>query len=364
MTAGVAGRLSGSGAAAAAVHEPAGGARGRRPADGPAPHGQLALAGDVGTAARDGLVVQLAGGLPLAGAADAIGSAAALATAWRRLGERALDRIPGGWLAVVWDEPARTLVCARSPRGFRRLFWRADGDGLRFGTALADVVGPVRRLNEDFLVELLANRVTTRDETPFAGVHRLPAGHLLRARPGEPPTVRRWHDPSPGEPLDVDRAEAARLLRRQLETVIAEHVPATTGVLVSGGLDSNTVLAVARRVVAPERDRVVGCSMVFPGQPHDESAWLDAVDRHHPEPVWRLVARDYDWSAWRDWSAASLLPPLRPNIAKSDPAVRLLAAAGIRGVLTGEGGDDWFGSGPLHWPGLLRRGQVRRVLGA
>ncbi|HYN95041.1 MAG TPA: asparagine synthase-related protein, partial [Pilimelia sp.] len=201
---------------------------------------------------------------------------------------------------------------------------------------------------------------TTDEGTPWRGVYRLPPGHLLTAGPGRGPDIRRWHSPAvPTRPATV--AEAVEELRDRLTAVVADYVPATgAGVLVSGGIDSNSVLAVARRVAGTDRP-VVGCSLVFPGEPHDESPWLDHLDRMAPEPVRRLLPPPYDWAGWRAWSAATLLPPLRPNAALAESAADVLHAHGIGTVLTGEGGDDWFGGGPLHWPGLARRGRLAGI---
>lgn len=311
----------------------------------------------------DGVVVVLLGGLAGTGDSQAIRSGVGLAAQWARHGERCLARVAGEWLAVVWDPRTATLTCARSARGYLRLFWCADGRGLRFATGLGELLppGPGNRcIDEGFLAEMLVNSLTSYTATPFVGVSRLPDGHLLEAGPTRAPRVRPW----PGAaftPLAVSPAEAVPELRRRLETVVADHVVADgagAGVFVSGGIDSNAVLAVARQATRS----VVGCSWVFPGQPHDESTWLDDLDRRSPDPVWRFLPRDYEWDSWRQWAASSLEPPLRPNIAMSDALLPLLCTAGVSRMLTGEGGDDWFGGGPLHWPALVRRGRLPTLL--
>ena len=291
-----------------------------------------------------------------------ISTGLALATAWRQAGAGCLTRILGEWIAVVWDQGSQTLSCARSAHGHAPLFWRADSETLHFATSMADLVpsGATRRLDEGFLAELLANRVTTHTETPFIGLRRLAPGHLLTAAPGRRPRVTRWHKPTPTAPPS-DHGELIRWLRWTIETVVADHIPASgVGVLVSGGIDSNAVFAVARNIA--QDHRVEGYSMVFPGQDHDESRWLDLVDRGPSGPTHRLTPPAYDWSGWRAWSATSLLPPLRPNAALNDAVIATVAAAGLRQVLTGEGGDDWFGGGPLHWPALLRTGHAAQLI--
>jgi asparagine synthase (glutamine-hydrolysing) len=341
------------------------------PARGPVAHtiesGPLAVTteGPASITTVDGVAVALLGGLTGSGDPDAIGSAAVLAAQWQRHGDRCLARLRGEWLAVVWDSRTGTLTCARSARGFRRLFWQTDGRVLRFATGLGDLLPPGagnRRLDEGFLAEMLVNTVTTHSGTPFVGVYRLPGGHLLEAGPTLAPRVRRWLA-AEDSPDQIDAAEAVPELRRRLEAVLADHVTGDggrAGVFVSGGIDSNAVLAVARQAT----DTVVGCSWVFPGQPHDESSFLDALDSRSADPVWRFHPREYEWDRWRRWSRTSLEPPLRPNVAMSDAMIPLLATAGVSRMMTGEGGDDWFGGGPMHWPALVRQGRLPTLVAA
>lgn len=323
------------------------------------------IAGDGGAAVHQvgTLATALVGALPVRSDPSAVSDSATLAASWARDGEKCLYRIHGQWLAVVWDARARTLTCARSAHGLRRLFWRRDADALRYSTDLATLLpagGPPRPLNEAFLVEMLANAITTDDETPFHEVHRLPAGHVLRATWGGGVSVSRWHSYPPAASTATTHLEAGRELRHRLDTVLPDYLNAATAVLVSGGIDSNAVLALARRAAGPGT-RVVGCSLVYPGMPCDESTWVDVADRTAPEPAWRVCAPAYDWSRWRSWSAGSLQPPPRPHTASMDTAVQTLARAGIRTVLTGEGGDDWFGGGPTHWPSMILRGGLAAV---
>jgi asparagine synthase (glutamine-hydrolysing) len=334
-----------------------------RPYVPPARDGTAVASGPLSLDVRSGTVQQSAhltvariGGLPGSRgfAGDAILDAGALLSAAR------LER--GDWLAVLWEPGTCRLTCIRSAHGRLRLFWHRHGDALRFSTRLADLFptgGPPRRLDEDILADMLANRMTTYDRTPFAGLWRLPAGHLLEADTAGAVRVRRWHHPTV-TPLRVDHETAVRELRARLNAVLIDHVdPAGTGVLVSGGVDSTSVLAFARRAAGAAP--VAGCALIFPGQRHDESHWLDVVDEHTHDPVYRLVARKYDWPMWTEWSARTLLPPLRPNAATMDAAEASFAAAGIRVVLTGEGGDDWFSGPPLHWPRDIAAGRMGRV---
>jgi asparagine synthase (glutamine-hydrolysing) len=98
--------------------------------------------------------------------------------------------------------------------------------------------------------------------------------------------------------------------------------------------------------------------MVFPGRPHDESRWIDAVEEHLGLPVLRVKPGAYDWDHWRAWTARTLDTPPRPNLALATSVREAAAAEGLSVLLSGEGGDDWFTGWRSHWPDLRHAGHL------
>jgi len=287
------------------------------------------------------------------------------AASYRDHGEDGFDRLAGDWVSVVWDPSRGRLVCARAALAMRRLLTWHDGRRFVFGTELTQLVaaGVPARLNQAFLGELLCRALTTFHETLVGGVERLPAGQLAAAAVGRRPLRRRFDTLRSvvAAPTPVDRDQAAAGLRPRLERAVAAAVDDdVTGVLVSGGVDSSSVTALAQRLAAaggsPGRLRPV--AVTFPGEAHDESGWLDALDEHLGSRTLRLLPDAYDWERWRAWTALTWEPPPFPTAALLCGALRPLAEQGVRVVLTGEGGDDWFRGWRWHWPDLLRTGQV------
>jgi asparagine synthase (glutamine-hydrolysing) len=321
-----------------------------------------------------GLVVALDGGLGGsggggrgggAGGGAPAGDAAWLLGRYQRDGEGRFDGLAGDWVTAVWDGPRRRLVCARGMLSLRRLLTWCDGRTFVFGTELRHLLaaGAPARLHQPFLAELLARSVTTFHETLLAGVERLPAGELVVATVGGLP-VRRGFDTlrsvrAAARAVDLDTAATG--LRPRLEAALAAALDGdATGVLVSGGVDSSAVTALARRLGATgrSRGRLVPVAVVFPGAAHDESAWLDELDGHLGTRTQRLLPAPYDWDRWRASTALAWEPPPSPSAALVADALGLLARQGVRVALTGEGGDDWFRGWRWHWPDLLRAGRL------
>jgi len=307
--------------------------------------------------------------LPNAGLDQASGDAAIVLALYVEHGDACVRRLVGDYAFGVWQPHTRRLFCARSPGGWRPLFWCRHGDMFAFATepkALVDGLPLPRRLNEGAIAEFLSLRFTSQTETFWQDLQRLPPGSALTVEGGR---VRTWHwhtGPFPESP-DLDEAGHVARFRELFDQSIASAVRSATPVAahLSGGLDSSSIVCRAtellRAGVLDTPVRPISCR--FPGEPHDETEFSTAVERHLGIQATVVNSAPYDWDWSAAWCSQTLHLPLRPNVLGTVVATcRRLHADGIRVLLTGEGGDDFLAGSRAHWPDLLRRGQVRRLL--
>ena len=284
-------------------------------------------------------------------------------------GMRCLPRLVGDYAFACWDARRQRLFCARSPIGWRTFHWHANARTFAFATdpkALLALPWVERRLNEPVVGEILALRFTSPTETLWSGVHRLGAGWALTVENG-PPRIWRWQaGPFPAVSLSSDEEYAGEFRLRFDESLRScARGPASLAIHLSGGLDSSSVLCraveLSRQGQLPVEIQPV--SAVYPGEPHDESRWINAVEAHTGVETARVTAKPYDWEWAEGWSRETLQLPLRPNTSGTLVSVcEHLRQRGIRVLLTGEGGDDWFTGSMAHWPDLLLRGRWRQLL--
>src|SRR5205823_13228389 len=122
-----------------------------------------------------------------------------------------------------------------------------------------------REVDLDALEAFLAFNSIPAPLTIFRAARKLPAGHLLTWEPGGDPRVERFARPQPPAAADV-RPEPARALAAELPHRLRDSVRAhlvadvPVGVLLSGGVDSSTLAALAAEV-SDERVRTfaIGC---------------------------------------------------------------------------------------------------------
>lgn len=286
-----------------------------------------------------------------------------LALGFRRLGESVFPLLRGEFVIVVWDVERRVGAIARDRLGDRPLHLCRHHGGVLFASEVADLLRllPERPApDERWLVHWLARRAPESHATPYAGVHRLQAGHLIRLR-GERWSVSPWWRPRPAPILDLDGREAAVELRREMGAAVDRTLAgsATPGVMLSGGFDSASIAALAARERRPR-----AYSGVFPAhQVADESDRIavvrEALDLSGVEHSVRgggALAATFDFM--ERWG----VPPASPNIFMWRALTRQAADDGVDVLLDGEGGDELFGCSTALLADLLMRGRLAPML--
>ena len=242
-----------------------------------------------------------------------------------------LDDLNGIFAFVLYDAEAGRWIVGRDPIGVVPLYWGRDGDGVLHVASEMKALVPVCQEVEEF-----------------------PPGHVWDSRVGTPVRYhhRHWHR---WETLETEEADPERLaagldaaVRRQLMS----DVP--YGALLSGGLDSSVVAALAarhaaRRVEDDERStawwpRLHTFCIGLEGSPdcakaREVAAHIDSV--HHefvytvqdgidalPDVIWHLET--YDVTTIRAATPMFLM-------------ARRIRATGVKMVLSGEGADEIFG---------------------
>lgn len=171
--------------------------------------------------------------------------------AYRRWGIDAPSHLTGDFAFILWDPVRRLLLAARDPLGVKGLCWAGRGSRVAVATEPGQLVPPgfgVEVIDEVAVADHLVGNLEDEERTFFRDVRRLRPGHTLVVEAGAQLAVRRhWDIPDELPLARLDETEAAEeildLLRRAVVERLACEGP--TGVLLSGGLDSSTVAALA-----------------------------------------------------------------------------------------------------------------------
>ncbi|MGY4515910.1 asparagine synthase B [Lysobacter sp. HA18] len=242
-----------------------------------------------------------------------------------------LDRLNGIFAFALWDGAQRRFVVARDPIGVCPLYWGHDADGRVWVAS-----------------EMKAIARNCPDVSPF------PPGHWFDSTTGQLRRyhVREWRRVETTEGVEVSRDELREAFERAVHRQLMSDVP--YGVLLSGGLDSSLVAAVAARYARRRIEdndeseawwpRLHSFAIGLDGSPDLAAAQIaaDAIGTvHHgftytveegidalPEVIRHIET--YDVTTIRASTPMFLL-------------ARRIRAMGIKMVLSGEGSDEIFG---------------------
>jgi asparagine synthase (glutamine-hydrolysing) len=283
---------------------------------------------------------------------------------YEEYGEECVCHLRGMFAFALWDADRRRLLLARDRLGIKPLYYVHTQQALLFASEmkalLADAAVP-RTVDEAAVRRSFAFRYLPGDGTLFAGIRKLPPGHTLLVENGRVAAPRRYWDLSfPAVRSSLSFGEAAVRLRDLLRDAVVEHLQADVpvGVLLSGGLDSTAVLALA---AGASRGRLRTFTVGFAGAGDERPFAREAAARfgaEHHEMT--LNAHDF-WNhlpvyAWH------MEEPVHEPPAIAMHHVARLAHDRVKVLLSGEGGDEAFAGYP-EYPRLLQLERIARWLG-
>lgn len=298
------------------------------------------------------------------------------AQAYSRWGEDFLDRIIGDYACAVWDGTARRLIIGRDPIGVEPLHYCMTHGLLLFASdprALFTDQRVPKGLDEQYMAAWLSLLPQAATATPYLGIERVPPGEILVAEGGTARRYRFWRPeriPTLRLSHDGDYADA---LRATLDEAVRCRLPASgpVGSMLSGGLDSTSVSALAARHLNGQGRRLTAFTAV-PSNDLDETLYPDRICNE--APLAATVARAYPnidhvfvrndachfLEATDRRNLAMGRPTINPsNIAWIDAIGREAKRRGIRVHLTGDSGNFTISyDGFLTPASLLRQGRL------
>lgn len=280
----------------------------------------------------------------------ALPDAALILAAYRHWGVDCAGHLVGDFAFAIWDTESRSLYAARDLFGVKPLYHRGDRNGLAFASRLDAVARPRDRLDRSRLAAYLAGLDDDPADTVLAEVHRLPMGHWLHWT-RDRQWLQRYAQIAP-EPLSHDQDFAAGFRERFLAAVDARTLgTADLGAMLSGGLDSSSIVSAVGRRGVGEGAPLRTFSFAYPRSPAlDESDYAASVLAEYPV-VSDFVSMDNfaPLEGLADLADGSDDLFFAPGLPKITSLLARARKAGVRVMLDGHGGDEVvsFGYGRL-----------------
>lgn len=285
--------------------------------------------------------------------------------AYRAWGVECLARLNGMFAFALYDRGQQRLFLARDRAGEKPLFYAHLAGRFLFASELKSLMADPsfpRELDLTAFQYYLAYGYVPGELCILQGVHKLAPGHALLydIHKDQIRSWRYWDLPLPPS----GRSSSAELLEQELESLLLDSVrlrmiaDVPIGILLSGGLDSSLITAMAARVSSQP---VKTFTMSFPGHgSYDEGPYAKLVADHFKTDHMELEAEP---------ASVKLLPDLARQydepMADSSMVPTYLVSRLVRQhatvALGGDGGDELFGGYP-HYTWIQQQERIRRFI--
>ncbi len=285
---------------------------------------------------------------------------------YEEMGDRCVTRLRGMFAFALWDETQQRLLLARDRVGVKPLYFSQTSGSIVFGSELKSILedpGVRRQIDRASIDRFLTYYYLPGGETLLHGIKKLLPGHYLTVEEGRVSVHEYWDLPQDAIPSSLGFPDAVAALQELLSRTVRDHMisDVPVGVLLSGGVDSTGILSHA---VRHARQQLHTFTMGFAGRNFADErpfAQLGAstFGTHHHEMS--LSAGEFrDFLPRFVWHLEE--PVCEPPAVALYFVSRLAREAGVKVLLSGEGGDEAF-AGYQTYRNVLLLEKVKSRLG-
>jgi asparagine synthase (glutamine-hydrolysing) len=275
--------------------------------------------------------------------------------AYTQWGTECLQRFNGMWAFAIWDRARQQLFLARDRLGIKPLHYYLTDEQIVFGSEIKSLFAAgVPRIPDTSLLDVyLTFSYIPAPHSFFSGIRKLPPAHYILTD-GRHTEIRRYWD-LPGMPEGGMRRDA-QAIREEFEHLLEDAVRISMrsdvpfGAFLSGGLDSASIVTLMTEQTAlPVESFTIG----FDDPDFDERSLARQVaarahTRHH-----EAVVNPDDIEMALGQVAFHYDEPFGDSSALPTSHVARLAAAHVKMVLTGDGGDEVLSGYPAYQVEIL-----------
>ena len=278
-----------------------------------------------------------------------------LLKAWHAWGAACLARLNGMFAFAIFERDSGKLFLARDRMGIKPLYYAKTREGFEFASTLPALLafeGIDTSIDPLALHYYLTFHAVPEPLTILAGVRKVPAGAVMTIHPDGATTQETYWRLS----VDEARADRARSMAEWDEATQAALTLATNrqlsadvpiGVLLSGGLDSSLLVALAAQTRGGDLNTFSIGFEGAEGESGDEFFYSDLVAKHFGARHCQMYISNL---GLEDSLAECVRAMSEPMVSHDNIGFFLLSrevAKHVKVVLSGQGADEMFAG--YHW---------------
>ena len=273
-------------------------------------------------------------------------------------GTKMLNRLDGMFAFVIWDKKERKLIAVRDRMGVKPLYYSFYNETFYFASEQKALftAGVPLKMAKDGMEEFIFNRFVAGENTLYENVKKVLPGHIFTIHESGKRTNEKWWDlkteiqnqPKIKNPVEWFRETFDNSVKLRM----VSDVP--VGVLLSGGLDSSSILASLNQ--QNFRD-IQTFNIGFKEKEHNESDLAKMMSDKFDYGFHTMQLED---NALFEKLVSSTYFQDEPIMHLSEPhilALSQMAKPSVKVLLSGEGADELMGGyvryKALKYPSLL-----------
>ncbi|RDI97487.1 asparagine synthase (glutamine-hydrolyzing) [Dyella solisilvae] len=285
---------------------------------------------------------------------------AVIAPLYLEYGPQFLEHLQGVFAIALWDAPRKQLLLARDRAGERHLLYALSDDAVCFASELSGLVAAMPtppQLDRESLPHYLQSGFCPSHHSLLAHHHKLQPGEVIVIDAAGARHEHYWKAPIGVTPKSApDMAAFDDILRGAV--LRQTDIDVDYGVLLSGGVDSALVTAIAR-AVRPERKLTAYC-VRFAETSFDEGQHAADVAQQLGCDFVPVTLQPDDVPGRLHKLIAATGEPLADPAWMAQSLVTERASQDVHLLLAGEGADELFGGYPTYL-GARLHGRFERL---
>lgn len=260
--------------------------------------------------------------------------------AYEEWGEKCVEKFNGMFAFAIWDSKKKTLFLARDRTGIKPLYYYFDKNKFLFASETKSLFefGIEKKLNEKIIYDYLNYFIFIGEETLFKNIYSFPPGNYAVIKNNKMFIKNFWEPDYKEKGCSIETAskQLKGILEESVKSQLVSDVP--VGAFFSGGLDSSTIVALAKKYYNKSLKTFTAGFDVYPEE-IENAEWASnelGTEQYNVEINSDMFIKKLPKLIW------NYDHPL--SFASSVPLyfVSELAKNKVKVVLTGEGSDELF----------------------
>lgn len=278
--------------------------------------------------------------------------------AYKKWGDKCVERFNGIFAFAIWDENKKTLFCARDHLGVKPFYYSFENGVFYFGSEIKALLAAGRKTmpNDEAIYDYLVHGYYHHlpEDTFFKNIKQLRAGSVLSLRDGRIAIRRFWDLKERVKEKNLSDAEASQEFLETFEDAVKMQLRSDVpvGIQLSGGFDSSSVTAMVNKIQGGQSNFRI-FSHIYSGSVEKEKPYMQALAKSIGWKWEHITVSPDDFSNLADevvWHQDEPFPGL-PTFGLHILA-KLCRQENVPVILGGQGGDE-VGAGYEYYMGAF-----------